>query len=192
MLRLASVFLVVVPALALPVQAQDPPRAPADPSPAAEVAEEFQWGFQSMAWEGLAQRIHPDALAYVRFAAEVVIAADTTGWALANLGAGASDLDTWRARDDARVFVELMEWMQTNSPGLLSSLASRRSAVLGVVQEGEDTAHAVYRMTMLVDGAQPEVLVMTLLRTDRGWKVREAPEFRTLNTVLRGTPIPRE
>ena len=184
---LGAVLFLSAGVLAAPIPAQPAP----GPGSPAEIADEFQRGFQSMAWAGLAQRFHPEALAYVRLAADIVIRADDTGWALENLGGGAADRAAWEALTDEQVFVRVMRWTQENAPGLLSSLVSRRSEVLGVVEEGADTAHAVYRLERLVQGAEPEVLVMTLLRTPAGWKVRHAPEVRSLHTAIRGIPIPR-
>lgn len=182
MLRLLLYVLVVTASLPAPRAAAQAP----DPSPPAEVADEYQRAFQSRVWDGLVQRLHPEALAYVRLAVDVTVQADTTGWALKNLGGGAPDRTAYAARSDSRVVVDVMRWVETNAPGLLSSLVNRRSEVLGVVEESEDTAHAVYRIVQLVSGAEPEVLVLTLERTGRGWQVRDAPEIGTLHTAIRG------
>ncbi|MBT8402230.1 MAG: hypothetical protein KJP18_00135 [Gemmatimonadetes bacterium] len=161
-----------------------------DDSPADTVAAEYLRGFQAAAWEGLAQRLHPDALAYLRIAIDIQVDADTTGWALANLG-GAGDRAEYEARSDARVFADVMRWTRDNAQGLLSSLVSREAQLIGLVMEGEDSAHAVYRVRTIAYGAEPAVQVATLLRTPRGWKVREAAELRTLHTALRAVPVPR-
>jgi hypothetical protein len=83
-----------------------------------------------------------------------------------------------------------MRAVQLQVPGLLSSLVSRRSEVVGTVPEGPDMAHVVYRMLSLVQGAVPRITVMTLVRTDDGWKVRAAEELDVLHTALRGIPRP--
>jgi hypothetical protein len=150
------------------------------------VADEYQRAFQSRVWDGLAQRLHPAALAYLRLAVDVAVEADTTGWVLANLGGGAVDRAAYEARGDTRVVVDVMRWIEGNAPGLLSSLANRRSHVLGIVREDDTTAHAVYRIVQQVAGAEPEVLVLTLERTGAGWRVRDAPELGTLHTAIRG------
>ena len=181
---LAASILTTLAATAGPATAQ------VDPSPADTVAWEYLRGFQAAAWDGLAQRLHPEALAYLRLAIDIQVDADTTGWALANLGGSDTRAD-YDARSDARVFADVMRWTQDHAQGLLSSLVSREAELVGVVTEGPDTAHAVYRVTTLAYGAEPAVQVATLLRTDAGWKVREAPEIRTLHTALRAIPIPR-
>lgn len=161
-----------------------------DPSPPDTVAAEYLRGFQAAVWDGLAQRLHADALAYLRLAIDIQVEADTSGWALANLG-GADSRADYDARDDARVFVDVMRWTQDNARGLLSSLVSREAELIGIVAESAAVAHAVYRVRTIASGAEPVVQVATLVRTDRGWKVRESPEIRTLHTALRGIPVPR-
>ena len=54
-----------------------PARAQVDPSPADTVAAEYLRGFQAAVWDGLAQRLHPDALAYLRLAIDIQVDADT-------------------------------------------------------------------------------------------------------------------
>lgn len=183
-LRSALLVTAVLPVVAAPLRAQ------VDDSPPDTVAAEFLRGLQSMAWDGLAQRLHPEALAYLRIAVDIPIQADTTGWALANMG-GAPSLAEYEARSDARVFADVMRWTQANVMGLLSSLVSREADLIGVVVEDSETAHAVYRVRTVAYGAEPTVQVATLARTESGWKVRDAPELRTLHTALRGMPVPR-
>ena len=187
---LRSGLSVVLTATAVAVGAPPGVAAQVDDSPPDTVASEYLRGFQAAAWEGLAQRLHPEALAYLRLAIDVQVDADTTGWALANLG-GSANRAEYDARSDTRVFVDVMRWTQDNARGLLSSLVSREAEFIGLVMEGGDSAHAVYRVTTIAYGAEPAVQVATLLLTENGWKVREAPELRTLHTALRAVPIPR-
>jgi hypothetical protein len=158
--------------------------------PPAEIAEEFHRGFQSMAWDGVARRMHPDALAEVRAAVDIVVEADSTGWALRHLAGGVTDRAAYRALADIEVFRRAMAGVQAEVPGLLSSLVSRRSQILGSVAEGSDTVHVVYRIVGLVHGSQPRVRALTTVRTPDGWRVRYAEEADVLHTALRGVPIP--
>lgn len=161
-----------------------------DDSPPDTVAAEFLRGFQSMAWEGLTQRLHPEALDYLRLAIVIQVDADSSGWALSNLG-GSESRAVFDARSDAEVFVGVMRWTQSNALGLINSFVSRDAELIGIVPEGADTAHAVYRVTTHAYGAEPTVQVATLARTPGGWKVIEAPEIRALHTALRRLPVPR-
>ena len=180
----------VIPALFLilgvpasPAVAQgDAPRTPET------VADEFQRGFQSMAWAGLVQRIHPQGLAYLRVAADILVQVDSTDYALGTL-LGGVEPDAYPALPDGEVVLRMLQGIQEEAPGLLSSLVSRRSTVLGSVEDGE-SRHVVYRILALVAGAEPRIEVMTLLRDQGRWKVAEAEDLRVLHTAIRGIPIP--
>lgn len=171
---------------AVPVGAQAPD-APA-PTPPAEVVRDFNRAFQSYAWEGLMQRIHPDGLAYLRLAVDILVDYDDTGWFLTEM-VGATDRAAYRELPDADVVVRAMNWVQGNAAGLLSTLSGRRTEVLGVVEEG-DERHALYRTIQTVQGAEPELRVVTLEVHDGRWKVREGQDLKFLHTALRGIPRP--
>jgi hypothetical protein len=155
------------------------------------VADEFHRSFQSMVWEGLAERLHPDALAYLRLSVEITVDADSSGWALEKLLGGVPDRAAFDALSDAAVLVRVMSGVEREVPGLFSSLVSRRSEILGQVDEGPDTAHVVYRIVTLAQGAEPRVRALTLTRVGERWLVRFAEEIDVLHTALRRIPIPR-
>lgn len=180
---LIAAALAWAPVLAVPLRAQV-----AAPSPE-EVAEDFNRGFQSMAWAGLVQRIHPEALRELRIAADILVNSDTTGYVLGTL-LGGVDPVAYTDLPDAEAVERLLAGVQREIPGLLSSLVSRRTQVLGVVAEG-DARHVVYRIRALVQGAEPRVQVMTLTTVDGRWRVRDAEDLRVLRTAVRGIPIPR-
>lgn len=164
-------------------------RAVQDPDPPELVAEAFNRGFQSMAWAGLVQRLHPEALAHLRYAADILVQVDTTGYVLETFLEGA-DGAAYPGIPDGEVVRRVLAAVQREAPGLLSSLVSRRTEVLGVVVEGEDR-HVVYRIVALVQGALPQVRVMTLSRVEGRWRVRDAEDIQVLHTAIRGIPIPR-
>lgn len=178
--RLLAVLLICP--LGLGAQVSDPP-------PPEVVADEFNRGFQTMAWAGLVQRIHPDALAYIRQALDILMDVDTTGFVLDRL-LGGTDPDEYPELPDEEAVRRTLAGVQREVPGLLSSLTTRRTEVLGVVSEGEDR-HVVYRTLALLQGAVPRVEVMTLSRWEGRWKVRDASDIRTLHTAIRGIPLPR-
>lgn len=177
--RALAALALLPPALA----AQEP-----DPPPPEQVAEEFNRGFQSMAWAGLVQRIHPEALAYLRLATDVLVQADTSGYVLENL-LGGTPAGEYPDLPDDEVVRRTLAGVQRKVPGLLSSLVTRRTEVLGVVEEGENR-HAVYRILALVQGAEPEIRVMTLRRDQGRWKVLSAEDIRVLHTAIRRIPYP--
>lgn len=159
---------------------------------ALRVADEFHRSFQSMAWQGLAERLHPDALAYLRLSVEITVDADSSGWALQELLGGVPDRAAFDALSDSEVLVRVMSGVEHEVPGLFSSLVSRRSEILGQVDEGPDTAHVVYRIVTIADGAEPQVRALTLTRVGQRWLVRFAEEIDVLHTALRRIPIPRD
>jgi len=161
----------------------------ASPPPPDTVAAEFNRGFQSMAWPGLVQRIHPDGLADLRLAADILVRADTTGYVRSTLLGGVT-ADEYDDLPDDEVVRRLLAGIQEEVPGLLSSLVSRRTRILGTIVEGDDR-HVVYRIQALVTGSEPEIRVMTLRRHDGRWRVAEAEDLRVLHTAIRGIPVPR-
>ena len=161
----------------------------ASPPPPDTVAAEFNRGFQSMAWAGLVQRIHPDGLADLRLAADILVRADTTGYVRTALLGGVTS-EAYAGLPDDEVVRRLLAGIQEEVPGLLSSLVSRRTWILGTVAEGDDR-HVVYRIQAQVMGSEPEIRVMTLRRHEGRWRVVEAEDLRVLHTAIRGIPLPR-
>jgi hypothetical protein len=159
-----------------------------DPGSPEAVADEFNRGFQTMAWAGLVHRIHPDALADLRLAADILVRTDSSGYVLERL-LGDAGSDRYRELVDDEVVRRLLAGIQAEVPGLLSSLVSRRTAVLGSVPE-EGRRHVVYRIQAQVSGSVPETRVMTLERFDGRWAVSDAEDLRVLRTAIRGIPIP--
>mgnify|MGYP001038249514 CR=1 FL=1 len=170
-------------------QASDPSGSEGEPRSPVTVADEFNRGFQSMAWAGLVQRIHPRGLADLRLASDILVAADSSGYVLESL-LGDLERATYAALPDDEVVLLMLTGIQAEVPGLLSSLVSRRTETLGAVSEGE-LQHVVYRIQGQVSGSVPETRVMTLERSDGRWKVVDAADLRVLHTAIRGIPIPR-
>lgn len=169
-------------------------RAPSPSGPATQastpevVADEFHRAFQSMAWRALVQRIHPDGLAYLRLAVDILVEIDPGSWVVGTLLSDVGPAD-YGDLPDHEVVVRVLQGVQTQAPGLLSSLVSRRTRVLGTVPEGE-SGHVVYRTLALVAGAEARTEVMTLRRHEGRWRVAEAPDLQVLHTAIRGIPIP--
>lgn len=188
----ASAWFLVTPLVAF-APAHGQAQADADDpgtADAVRVADEFHRSFQSMVWQALAERLHPDALAYLRLSVEITVDADRSGWALRELLGGVPDRAAFDALSDAEVLVRVMSGVEREVPGLFSSLVSRRSEVLGAVAEGPDTAHVVYRIVTLADGAVPSVEALTLVRYQGRWRVRASEEIDVLHTALRRIPLP--
>ena len=143
-----------------------------------------------MAWAGLVQRIHPTGLSDLRLAADILVRADSSGYVLDRLLGGLAP-ESYESLPDDEVVQRFLTGIQAEVPGLLSSLVSRRTEVLGSVAEGE-RRHVVYRIQAQVSGSVPETRVMTLERFEGRWGVSEAEDLRVLHTAIRGIPIPRQ
>lgn len=170
-----------------PVVARQSNEAPPTASPET-VVRDFNRAFQSAAWDGLAQRIHPEGLDYLRLSVDILVEYDRTGYFLdAMIGEATSE--ALAALDDDEVVVRAMRWIESSAPGLLSSLSGRRTEVVGTVEERDDR-HVVYRTTQLAQGAAPELRVVTLGRHDGRWKVRTGRDLTFLHTALRGLRPP--
>lgn len=170
-------------------QANEASSTEAAPRSPVAVADEFNRGFQSMAWAGLVQRIHPRGLADLRLASDILVRADSSGYVLESL-LGDLDPAAYAALPDDEAVLLMLTGIQAEVPGLLSSLVSRRTETLGAVSEGE-LRHVVYRIQAQVSGSVPETRVMTLERFEGRWRVVDAADLRVLHTAIRGIPIPR-
>ena len=157
-------------------------------SPPADVARDFNRGFQSMAWSQLVLRVHPQGLAYLRVAVDILVRSDTSGYVLDTL-LGGVPAASYEGLSVAEAVERILAGVQREVPGLLSSLVSRRTEVLGVVPEAQDR-HVVYRVRALLQGAEPRIRVMTLSAVEGAWRVRDAEDLRVLHTAIRGIPIP--
>lgn len=180
--------ILLIPLCALAAGSVTSPLTAQDIRPPEAVARDFNRGFQSMAWSQLVQRIHPEGLAYLRVSVDILVRSDTTGYVLDTLLGGVPPAGYPELSDD-QVVERVLAGVQRQAPGLISSLVSRRTEVLGAVPEGQDR-HVVYRVRSLLQGAEPRIRVMTLSLVDGGWRVRDAEDLRVLHTAIRGMPIP--
>ncbi len=150
-----------------------------------ELAEEFQLSVQRLGWEAAAFRMDPVGLAAIKERVTFVVEADTLGTNLELLFDNIS-LEEYHALDPAEVFVTLMELFETELPGLLNAWSARDFEFLGEIRETPDLSHPVYRNTEMMQGANPELRIMTLVRTNNGWRVRTSPELEAIPEALRG------
>jgi hypothetical protein len=157
------------------------------PIPAApdSVAAEFQTAIRVSAWAAAARRMHPEALDRIRQRIDILIEADTTSKVIAAIFGNIGEAE-YHALSSADVFVSLMEAIGREMPGLLYFLVIERIDILGTVMEPPDLAHVVYRSSAQLSGAVPEIRVMTLKRTEQGWRVLSSQELETIREAARG------
>jgi len=145
---------------------------------------------RAIRWSAAGQFMHDDALARFHEAVMWIAEADTSG---ANreylVGTDAAGLAALRP---AEVFDRAIGALIDDMPGLMHALYDRDDEVLGHVPDGERDAHVVYRTTARISGAQPEVKVMRLRRSDAGgWRVLWSDELEVLDAALGGVPRTR-
>jgi hypothetical protein len=149
------------------------------------LAAEFQTAIRVAAWSAAARRMHPEALERIRQRIEVLVEADTTGKVIAGIFGDMSEAE-YQELASTEVFVALMEAISRHMFGLLYYLTIEEIEVLGTVEEPPELAHVVYRSSPQLSGAVPEVRVMTLKRTEEGWRVLKSPELETIREAARG------
>lgn len=175
-----GLILAAVPCAVETASAQRPlPEAPDS------LAAEFQTAIRVAAWSAAARRMHPEALERIQQRIDILVEADTTGKVIAAIFNDMSEAD-YRELSSADVFVAVMEAMNRHIRGVLYFIVIEDIEILGTVEEPPDLAHVVYRSSAQLSGAVPEVRVMTLKRTDEGWRVLKTPELETIREAARG------
>lgn len=150
----------------------------------------FLRSLRAIRWHIVAELLHPTTLERFHDLVTILCDADTTGAARLYF-TGTSDARAYAALDAATVFERAVGKTVDDLPGLMHSLYDHDDHILGHVMEGKDTAHVVYRTIERLSGAQPQVLVVQLARTPRGWRVLWDPDLAVLEEALRGVPRTR-
>ena len=99
---------------------------------------------------------------------------------------GVKSAKALKALDGPRLFAGVLERM-TSDPDMKKSLAQTKIKVFGHVDEGEDTAHVIYRSTVKLGETDIERLnVATLRKSGQTWKMVIPDEFA--GPMRRGAP----
>jgi len=168
------------------LDAQTLPELTTTPEDAAEL---YLRSLRAIRWSAATQFLHPRTLARFRRVVDAIAEADTTGRVRRTLTD--TDAADYARLDDAEVFARSIGTMIDSMPGLMNAIYDRDDEVLGHVPEAPDSAHVVYRTTARISGAESEVYVMQLTRTEDGWRVQWSDELQVLDTALRGFARPR-
>jgi hypothetical protein len=166
--------------------------AQAGPAGPDAAAAEFQNALRGVAWRAAASRIHPEGLASFHRLITILVEMDTTRAPLEKLFPEGG-LDAYRSASPEAVFLKVIEVLLRDAPGLAHALVVREVEVVGSVTEGPDLAHAVYRSTAQLSGAEPELRVMTMKLDGARWKVLASQELDVLVEAFRGVsrrPLP--
>lgn len=145
---------------------------------------------RAIRWSAAAQLMHDDVLARFKETVTMISETDTSGASRDYLvGTDSAGL---AALHPAEVFDRSIGTVIADMPGLMHALYDRDDEVLGHVPDGARGAHVVYRTTARISGAQPEVKVMQMRRSDAGgWRVLWSDELEVLDAALRGVPRTR-
>jgi len=147
-------------------------------------ADAFLRSVRAIRWDVTGRLLHAETADRFRILVGMIAEADTTGEARRYLTR--TDAEGFTALEAAEVFERAIGAMIADMPGLMYALNDRDDEVLGHVAEGADSAHVVYRTLARIGGAVPEVKVMQLARTPRGWRIAWSDELEVLDAALRG------
>jgi len=149
-----------------------------------EAAGHFIRSLRGVRWADAARFLDPEPLDDFRAVVTMITEVDASGAFLEYLTG--TDATAYARLTSAEVFARALTALTDDMPGLTHSLYDRDDEILGVVEEGPDTAHVVYRTLARVSGAVPELKVMQLRRGPDGWRVFWSAELDVLETALRG------
>jgi hypothetical protein len=122
-------------------------------------------------WKAFAELMHPAALADFRRMFREIVAIDGAA-ELRKSFFGIDTLAEYDALTDAGTFEALMKGLATNVPGMAEALGSLSMEVVGVLPEGEELAHVVYRTGASIENLTiSKTAVMTLRRHDGQWRM---------------------
>lgn len=160
----AVLFVLLLAPLARPLTAQQ-----SDDSPE-QVTSRYVAAMRAGDWNGMAALMHPAALHQLRELFAVLFEASNADDVRQQF-LGVATLAEARALSDTAVFAGIMRAATRQSAGVTELLRSAQVEVLGQVDEGHDTTHVVYRMTMTIEGTPISRMdVISLARSPHGWR----------------------
>ncbi|GEM_PF-1099350 len=149
-----------------------------------ETATLFLRSVRAIRWGTVAQFLDAEALERFQFTVTMIANADSSGelreYLVQRDSTGMSDLSA------LEVFERSIDAVIDDMPGLMHALYDRDDSVIGSVREEGGVAHTVYRTLARISGAVPEVKVMKLRSTPKGWRVAWSDELEVIEAALRG------
>lgn len=122
-------------------------------------------------WKAFAELMHPAALAEFRRMFREIVALEGTD-ELRRTFFGVGSVAEFDALTDAGTFEALMKGLSTNVPGMAEAISSLSMEIVGVLPEGEEIAHVVYRSSAATrELTFSKTAVMTLRRHDGQWRM---------------------
>jgi hypothetical protein len=137
----------------------------------------------------MAQAMHPEALATFRATMQPIvdIAEKNEGAAseMLQLFDGVTSIAQLKKLSDTKFFVSFYKGVASLQPSLAEGLREAEIDVLGHIDEGDDLAHVVYRVTAMPDAGAKQTEVVSLRRTKTGWGVLLTGEFEGMAESMR-------
>jgi hypothetical protein len=122
-------------------------------------------------WKAFAELMHPAALADFRRMFREIVALEGAA-ELRKSFFGIESVAEFDALTDAGTFEALMKGLAANVPGVAEALGSMSMEVVGVLSEGDELAHVVYRTGASIENLTiSKTAVMTLRRHDGQWRM---------------------
>jgi hypothetical protein len=133
-------------------------------------------------------RMHPEGVGRLHDFMTAWVEQDGSGRIL-SLFYGDLTLEQFQALPDHEVAARTLERAASAMPGLLHALVVRDVRIVGSVPDPPDRAHVVYRSTSGLQGAVPEIRVLSVKRDDGEWRVLWSQELDAIQEALRGLPL---
>lgn len=122
-------------------------------------------------WKAFAELMHPAALTDFRRMFREIVALDGSE-ELRKSFFGVETVAEFDALTDSGTFEALMKGLAANVPGVAEALGSMSMEVVGVLPEGEELAHVVYRTGASIENlTMSKTAVMTLRRHEGQWRM---------------------
>lgn len=152
------------------------------------VAAEFQASLRGMGWRALVARMHTEGVDRIQEFMVAWVEQDPSGGIL-ELFYGDVTLQEFESLSSDEVAARTLERVASAMPGLLHALVVREVEIVGSVPDPPELTHVVYRSTAGLQGAVPEVRVLSVKLDQGEWRVLWSQELDAIQEALRGLPL---
>jgi hypothetical protein len=186
-------ILTCVPTEKAEAQQRSPVPATASAETPEQVTEQMITAMRTENWTMMARLMHPEALKELRSLFDLVLLSQDPGDAeLRQQLFGVASAEEAKALPDTLIFANLMSSVVAEQSGLGDVLATAEVRILGHVQEGADTIHVVYRMSMSMDEISISLMdVASMTRYGTTWRGLLKGDLRAMAAGLRQALLKR-
>ncbi len=152
---------------------------------ATEVAQRYLERMMALDAPGCAALMHPEALAQLRALFTPLFEMEGGTEAL-QIFAGIDTLEAFQQASDTEIFAAFLKGAAFSNPDLAEIMRTSKNRILGVVLEGDDMAHVVYRTEMVVAGASASTVdSMSMRRGPDGFRLEMSGDLEQVAQQLR-------